>query len=103
MWFLRKKAKKWVNNWFIPIIFCIFTVICALPGFEGIKSTFAILGSCLAIIGFWQTEVRRLRIFNLIGVTLWLIYGIWTVSISTIIANSLSIASILITLHHEKK
>ena len=72
----------------------VFTFACAVPTFQSIKDILPIIGSWLAIIGFWQNDVKLLRIFNLAGVMLWLIYGIITVSVSTIICNVLSIISI---------
>lgn len=64
---------------------------------------FAMVGSCFAIVGFWQTSVKKLRVCNLIGVTLWLVYGVWTVSVPAIISNVLSIVSIGSALVGERK
>lgn len=90
-----QKNKKWARSNIIPVVFMAFTFACAVPTFQSIKDILPIIGSWLAIIGFWQNDVKLLRIFNLAGVTLWLIYGIITVSVSTIICNVLSIISIL--------
>lgn len=97
-----QRHKTWAQSSVIPVLFCTFTVVCALPGFEGVKSLLAMIGSCLGVIGFWQLDVRRLRLFTLVGVTLWVAYGIWTVSIPAIISNSMSICSIVLAFCKEK-
>ncbi len=91
-----QKDKKWANHRWIPLIFILFTTLSALPNFQGFKSLLPLLGSCLAILGFWQTSVTVLRVYNLCGVVLWLIYGVWTVSVPTILCNVFSIISILV-------
>ena len=91
------KGKKRTGHIIIPIIFCIFTLLSTLPTFAGVKSIFAVVGSCVAVIGFWQTNVERLRIYNLAATILWLLYGLLTFSISAILCNLISIASILIS------
>lgn len=98
-----QREKKWAQHILIPVAFCIFTVLCAVPGFQGFYSLLPITGSVLAIIGFWQNNVKLLRIFNLFGVTLWLIYGLWIVSVPTIASNIFSICSILTGLFREKR
>lgn len=97
-----QKDKKWASSNVIPALFMLFTVVCAIPTFRGVQDLLPIIGSCLAIVGFWQNDVKKLRIFNLAGVILWLAYGIMTVSVSTIIYNILSIISILSVLFKEK-
>ena len=50
------------------------------------------------MIGYWCKDTRQLRLFNLIGISLWLVYGILTLSVSTILGNVVYITSILITM-----
>ena len=90
-----QKDKKWASSNIIPVAFMVFTFVSAVLTFQGVKDVLPIIGSWLAIIGFWQNDIKLLRIFNLAGVALWMIYGIMTVSVSTIIYNVLSIISIL--------
>ena len=90
-----QKDKKWCNHRLIPILFCAFTVFGGIFSFDGIKGIFPMLGSCLAVIGFWCSKPDTIRKFNLPATLLWLIYGIMTKSVSTIICNTLSIISIL--------
>ena len=91
-----QKGKKWANHIMIPIAFIIFTLVCSLVNFQGVKDILPVIGSCLAIIGFWQTNISYLRIFNLCGIVLWLIYDILKVSISAIVSCIMSIISILV-------
>ena len=94
-----QKGKSRTSGSLLPLLFILFTVGCALPNFQGFKSLLPLLGSCLAILGFWQSNVNALRIYNLCGVLLWLTYGILTVSVSTILCNVFSILSISIGLY----
>ena len=98
-----RRSKGMADRKYIPVLFCAFTMVCALPGLKGVYGLFAMVGSCFAIFGFWQTSVKKLRVCNLIGVTLWLVYGVWTVSVPTIISNVLSIVSIGSVLVGERK
>lgn len=98
------RDKKFLNNVFVPIFFCILTLLCSFADFEGIKSLMPAVGSVIAIIGFWQNDLKKLRWYSFFGFLLWVIYGIWTVSISTIIANGAAAISIIIkTLFPGKK
>ena len=91
--FLKKeKLGKWKNA--ILCAFAIFIVLCAIPDFSGVKSLLPIIGSLFALVGFWQEDIKKLRLFNLVGTTLWLIYGIWTVSVSLVVVSALSDVSI---------
>ena len=97
-----QKDKKWASSNLIPAVFMVFTFVCAQPTFEGIKDLLPIIGSWLAILGFWQNDVTRLRVLNLAGISLWLIYGIITVSVPTIIYNVISIVAIFSALWKQK-
>ncbi len=95
--FSQRGRKKWASSVVIPIIFCIFTLSVTLVSWAGYKSLLPVIGSCLGILGFWSTDPKNIRKFNLPALTLWLIYGILTLSLSTIICNIVSIVSIIIT------
>lgn len=96
------RDKKWASKIYIPILFCVLTFLTAIPNFQGFKSLLAVFGSILAIIGFWQKDIKRLRIYNFLGISLWLIYGILTVSVPVVIANTLSLISILVATIKQK-
>jgi hypothetical protein len=95
--FAQRGKKKWASGMIIPIIFCIFTLSVTLISWSGFKSLLPVIGSCLGIIGFWSNDSKNIRKFNFPGLVLWLIYGILTLSLSTIICNIVSITSIIIT------
>lgn len=95
--FAQRGKKKWASGIIIPIIFCIFTLSVTLISWAGIKSLLPVIGSCLGIIGFWSKDPKNIRKFNLPALILWLIYGIMTLSLSTIVCNVVSIISIIIT------
>jgi hypothetical protein len=62
---------------------------------QGPKSLLPMTGTCLAVLGFWCTDVRNIRKFNLPGTILWLIYAILIGSVSSIICNVVTVCSIV--------
>ena len=63
----------------------------------GLKSLLPLVGSCLAVVGYWCTDPRLLRKFNFAGVSLWAIYGILAFSVPTIVGNLISMTTIILT------
>ena len=96
--FSQKGRKIWASGVYMPILFCALTVVTSLFSWTGLESLLPMIGSCLAVIGYWCKDTAKLRLFNLAGISLWLIYGIVTLSMSTIVGNVVYITSILITM-----
>lgn len=92
------RGKKWASGIWVPILFCILTLGSALIRWEGVYSLLPAVGSVLAVIGFWFSDPRLLKLFNLPAVILWLIYSIITGSISSTLINIISITTIIISL-----
>ena len=95
--FAQKGRKAWASGIWMPVIFCILTAVGSILSWSSILSLLPLLGSCLAVIGYWCNEPQKLRRFNFAGIFLWLIYGIVTLSLSTIIGNAISLFSIIRT------
>ena len=95
------KGKKWASGIYIPIIFCIATLLTTLLQWKGWYTVLPAVGSVLAVIGFWCNRPRLVKLFNLPAVTLWLIYSIIIMSISATIINIISIITILISMVRE--
>lgn len=95
--FSQRGRKPWASGIWIPIFFCICTVIGSCLGWTGVISLLPMLGSCFAVIGYWCNNPTLLRRFNLVGVALWLIYGIAIFAIPTVVGNIISLTSIAIT------
>ena len=89
----------------MPILFLVLTVGGSLLGWTGWESILPMVGSCLAVMGYWCKDTAKLRLFNLVGISLWLIYGVIVMSVPTIIADLVYIISILLTMirTHVKK
>lgn len=98
-----QKHKPWASRPYIPVLFCILTFLAALIRWREWYSFLPMLGSVFAVIGFWCSDVKNIRKFNLPAVSLWLIYGIMTGSISTILCNTFSILSIIIATVKQRK
>ena len=95
------KGKKWASGIYIPIIFSTITMLTTLLQWKGWYTVLPAVGSVLAVIGFWCNRPRLVKLFNLPAVTLWLIYSIIIVSISSTIINVISIVTILISIIRE--
>lgn len=98
-----QRGKKGFSGIHIPIIFIAFTILSAIPDFRGIENLLPMTGSCISIIGFWQNDLHRLRWFNLVGVSLWLVYGVCSFSVPSILTNTITIFSIIYALIKEHK
>ena len=95
------KGKKWASGIYIPIIFCVITLLTTLLQWKGWYTVLPAVGSVLAVIGFWCNRPRLVKLFNLPAVTLWLIYSIIIMSISATIINIVSIITILVSMARE--
>lgn len=95
--FSQRQQKKWASGNYMPVLFCGLTVLGSALGWTGPESLLPMLGSCLAVMGYWSIDTHKLRLFNLAGISLWLVYGIFTFSVSTVINNAAYIISILRT------
>ena len=95
--FAQKGKRRWANGFYLPVGFCLVTVGASILGWTGPESLLPMVGSCLAVIGYWQTRQSRLRRFNFAGIFLWLIYGFITLSIPTIVGNIISLTSITVS------
>lgn len=91
-----QKHRRWASRPYILVVFCILIFLTSLLRWQEWYSFLPMLGSLLAAVGFWCSDAQSIRKFNLPAVLLWLVYGIMVGSISTILCNVLSIASILI-------
>lgn len=102
--FAQKGRHKWASGVWMPVAFCLVTVAGSLLGWTGPESVLPMLGSCLAVVGYWCREPGQLHRFNFAGIFLWLVYGIVTLSVPTIIGNVISLFSIAKTeLHTARK
>ena len=91
-----QKHRKWASRTYIPIVFCVLTVFASLIRWQEWYSFLPMVGSLLAVLGFWCSDVRRIRLFNFPAVILWLAYGLLAGSISAVICNTIAILSILL-------
>jgi hypothetical protein len=98
------KGRKWAssNLWCVAFVLLTLstTFLNSKSGFSPIMLMPAV-GSSLAVIGLWSSNTLILRIFNLIGISLWFIYAIIISSPSAAICNAIYIISLLITITRE--
>lgn len=95
--FLQKGKRRWARGLYLPIGFCALTCFFSIISWTGPESLLPMIGSCLAVAGYWQINQKGLRRFNFAGIFLWLIYGFITLSVPTIIGNIISLVSIAVT------
>lgn len=95
--FSQKGKRAWASGIWMPIIFCGLTVGSSLLSWTGPESLLPMIGSCLAAMGYWCTNTAYLRLFNFIGLSFWVVYGVIVFSVPTMVQNTISIVSIAIT------
>lgn len=96
--FYQRGKAKWASHIAVPIIFCVLTLASSFIRWNGIVSLLPTFGSILAVIGFWFSSPKLIKLFNLPAVTLWLIYSIIIGSISSTLINIFSIVTIIISI-----
>ena len=95
--FAQKGKYKWASGVWMPLIFGVFTVCSSILGWTGPESFLPMIGSCFVVTGYWCQDMSRMRKINFVGIFLWFIYGIATLSVSTIVGNLISLVSIILT------
>ncbi len=95
--FAQKGRHQWASGIWMPIAFCLFTTVSTLISWTGWESLLPLLGSCLAVVGYWCKKPRHLRRFNFAGIFLWTVYGVITLSVPTMVGNIISLTSIALT------
>lgn len=95
--FAQKGKYPWASGIWMPFLFCGLIVGSSLLTWGGLLSLVPMVGSCLAVMGYWCNDPQKLRHFNFVGIFLWLVYGIATFSVPTIVGNTLSLISIVRT------
>ena len=95
--FSQKGRRRWASGIYLPIGFCLVTAVFSALSWTGYESLLPMIGSCLAVIGYWQTSPKSLRRFNFAGIFLWLIYGFITLSVPTVVGNIISLSSIAVS------
>ena len=97
------KGKKWASSNAWCAVFIFLSISSAfVNGFNAVNILPAI-GSSIAVIGLWSTDTLTLRVFNLCGVSLWLIYTAIIFSPSAVICNAIYVVTISISLVREIK
>ena len=92
------KTKKWASHIAVPITFGVLTLASSIIQWQGVYSLLPTIGSLLALVGFWFNDPRKVKLINLPGIALWLIYSIIVGSISTTLINLISIITIITSL-----
>lgn len=91
--------KKWAvwKGW-LWVFMALYIVNTALT-WEGWYSLLPFAGSVACMFAYWSRNLRSIRVVNLtVGSPTWLIYDIFTGSVSGIISESLCMLSILISI-----
>lgn len=99
---LKEKNKKLSNILFL-IIFILVYICVSIYTFTNILSLFPLIAAIIYIIPTWFGNSKTVKITALICYLLWLTYNIYVLSIAGIIANVVSIISIIIGLKKEIK
>lgn len=95
---ILKSKNKVLSSSFVLMIFVIIYVIMGVLTYDGVFSIFPILAAIIYLIPVWYGNCNIIRKTAFIGYFLWLIYNIFIFSMAGIIANVVSIVSILIAI-----
>lgn len=95
---LNKDKWRFVNTWiFTVFVFAVQAVATALV-WEGIFSTFALLGVWTATISRWQTKEQRIRALAMVASAFWIFYDLSVESYGGFLAELAIIGSTLLSL-----
>lgn len=101
---LYHREKRWASHWLVLFFFALLSVGASLIKWQGWYSAIPLIGSLIALVGFWCKDPQTIKRLNFPAVLLWLIYGLIVGSISTIICNILSLISLTISeINFQKK
>lgn len=92
-WYRNKQGK---STLIYQIVFGILFVLLALLSWHSIFSIFIMLAKLISSISLGIKSPRIIRLLKLVSFPCWLIYDIYMGSISGIIGDAMSIASVLI-------
>ena len=95
--FSQRGRYRWADSVALPAIFLALTIGSSLLTWTGSESLLPMVGSCLALLGYWCTNTTYLRRLNLAGISLWAVYSVITMSIPSVINNLIYLASIIRT------
>jgi hypothetical protein len=95
--FSQRGKNPYLSMLWVPFLICGLTVGGSLLSWSGPLSLLPMFGSCLAAIGYWCNDTRWMRKFNLVGISLWWVYAVLTMSVPSILNNTVYIVSILRT------
>lgn len=92
-WYRNKKGK---SNFVYQIVFGILFVLLALLSWHSIFSIFILIAKLISSVSLGINNPRIIRLLKLVSFPCWLIYDIYMGSLSGIVGDAMSIASVLI-------
>ncbi len=95
--FSQRGKYKWSSSVMLPIVFLVLTVGSSLLTWTGPESLLPMVGSCLAVLGYWCTNTSHLRKLNFVGISLWAAYSVITMSVPSLLSNLIYLSSIVRT------
>lgn len=89
--FYCKGKKKWAQSRIWLFVFLLCTGIAApLFSWQGYISLLPAVGSSLAVIGFYCTKPRQIRIFGILAQAFWVVYSVAVLNLGGILSSSVS-------------
>lgn len=96
------KDKKWAKSKIWLILFTLCFVVIGTVTWDGIYSIFPVVNSTLQTAAFWSNNTKMGKMFVVPGALGMIVYGIRYNSFSTVLAQIVMIASIVIFFAREK-
>lgn len=101
--FYHKETKKWAKSRVWLVVFLLLMCSSPIISWQGWVSLLPAIGSSLILIGFYLTDVRRMRILGIFGQTFWLIYGCIIFNLGSILSAFFTYAGIFYGLYKDAK
>lgn len=90
------KDKAWAKNKIWIVIFTIFFVAVGITGRDGVYSIFPVINSTLSTVGFWSNSTKRTKLLILPGAFGMALYSVRYHSMSSLLAQVITILSIAV-------
>lgn len=97
------KDKAWAKNKIWIAIFTIFFVVVGITSWDGIYSIFPVINSTLSTVGFWSNSTKRTKLLILPGAMGMALYSIKYHSMSSLLAQVITLLSIAVFFVREYK
>ena len=85
----KEKDKNGKKDFIILGVIYVLSILAAIYTYEGFLSLFSVFAAMINTYSIWQKDVRIYKLLGIPNGILWIIYNVYILSISSIIAESI--------------